>query len=120
MKNTRGVRWKVLGVCFSAAVAWEYLYLEASMRLDPEHRFDFWLAEAPRWVRRLHLWTPGLVAARILNAFGLRFDMQQYDDNTPFILASTALTWTIWTAILYGATVLVRRWRQRVDHLAAA
>jgi hypothetical protein len=114
------IRWKTVGLCLMAAVAWDYLYIQASIYLDPDHRFALWLAEAPRWVRRIHLWTPDLLATRVLNAFGFRFDKQHYDDNTLFVCVSTALAWLIWTAVLYGVVTAVRRWRKPASQVAAA
>lgn len=120
MNRKWAIRWKLLGLCLAAAVAWDLLYLWLSLRVDPNHRFDLWLAEAPRWVRQLYLWTPHLLAARILKVFGFRFDMQHYDDNTGFMLASTGLTWLIWTVLLYGLVALVRRLRRPAGDIAAA
>ena len=116
----RGIRWNVLAGCLAVAVAWDFFYLQASELLDPEHRFALWLAEAPKWIRWLHLWTPSLISARLLNAFGFRFDIEHYDENNGFVLVSTVLTWAIWTAILYALSILVRHRSERNAERAAA
>jgi hypothetical protein len=120
MTKAARLRWKTVGLCLAAAVAWDYLYIQASTHFDPEHRFDLWLARAPSWAHRMLLWTPGVLATRILNACGLRFDIQHYDDNTVFVLVATVLTWLIWTAVLYGAVACLRKWRKPAANEAAA
>ena len=120
MTKTWRSRWETLGFCFAGALAWDYVYIEALIYFDPNHRFYLWFAEAPRWVQRLNRWTPGVIAHRILHLFGLRFDMQHYDDNAGFVLLASAVTSFIWTAIFYGVVIFVRRWRHSHAEGAAA
>ena len=120
MRRKWSPQWRLLGICFVIAAAWDYLFLWASLRLDPDHRLDRWLAEAPEWFHRVYAWTPQLLAHRILRLFGFRFDMQHYEDNGAFILAATCLTWLIWTALLYGSALVILRIRRSSNEVAAA
>jgi len=118
VKSPAQYRWKLLGGCFVAALAWEFVYTEV---LDPEGKMTLYLAgAAPTWLQWLHRLRPSLLAARLLNLFGFRFDVTHWNDNNVYLLVSIMISALIWTAILYGAASWLGRGRQRVDDNAAA
>jgi hypothetical protein len=111
-------RWKLLGACLAAAVAWEYLYADV---LDREGKLNIYLASgAPAWLQSLHRLSPSFLAVRLLNVLGFRFDIAHYDDNTGFVIASVALSVAIWTGLLFGIALWIRRGRHESNETAAA
>ena len=108
----------LLGVCFAAALAWEYLYTDV---LDPDGNVTIYLgSSAPSWLQHLHRWSPGFLAVRFLNLLGYRFDITHYDENTAFVLASMALNVLIWTGLIFAVASWIQRRRRPAVKVAAA
>jgi hypothetical protein len=105
--------WKLGGVCILAALIWQQLYGLAVV--DRYHA-----ASPPAWLRQVHFWLPDMLAARILNVFGFRFDIQNYSANTTYVIAADALEAAIWAIVFYGVAHLVGRVRRSGENAAAA
>lgn len=106
VKSTGRPSVRLIGGCIAAAIAWQYLY--STYLVAP-----YFAASPPPWLRRIHLWMPDALSVRLLNAFGSRFDVANYDGNTGIVLASIAIEFLVWTALFCVAAISLNRVRRK-------
>jgi len=98
-------RLKLLAGCLAAAVATHILWVGV---INRDGSITLFLTRFP-WIRAIRYWlSPAVIGMRVANLFGLRFDVQHYDDNWAVMLVSTAVEVLIWTFVFFCVASFAR------------